>query len=104
MKKKRASEIFRLVDPHLRVIDGGTHRKRHLTKVDWDKTNGVICPNCEQETLRMVEGICIQCYRDKVAVKEERLGRKREKRYLVNLFNKGKITLRQMREGRLQGT
>lgn len=101
MEKKRASEIFHLVDPHLRVIDGGTHRKRRLTKVDWDNTGGVTCPSCGQEALRMIDGICFQCYRNKMAEEEEKLGRKREKRYLVNLFNRGKITLRQMREGRL---
>lgn len=72
-----------------------------MNQNDWDKTDGVICPSCGQEALRMVDGICLQCYRNKMAEEEERLGRKREKHYLINLFNRGKITLRQLREGRL---
>jgi len=103
--RKRASELFHQIDPSLKVIDGGTHHHRHrrrrVTREDWDETAGVICPDCKQETLRLIEGICPRCYNAKIAEKEERLGRKREKRYLVSLFNRGKISLRQMRDGRL---
>ena len=101
MEKKRASEIFRLVDPHLRVIDGGTHRKRRLTKVDWDNTGGVTCPSCGQEALRMIDGICLQCYRNKVAEREKREEDKAERRYYKEQLRKGTISLAQMREGRL---
>ena len=104
MRRKRASEIFGEVDPHLKVINGGTHWKSRLTKTDWDKAGGLVCPECGRETVRMIDGLCPECHKKKAAEEEEKLGRKREKRYLVNLFNRGKITLRQMREGRLQGT
>jgi len=101
MKKKRASEIFRLVDPHLRVIDGGTHRKRRLAKVNWDKTGGVICPSCNRETVRMIDGVCLQCHREKVAEREKRKEDKAERRYYKEQLRKGTISLAQMREGRL---
>ena len=101
MEKRRASEIFRLVDPHLRVIDGGTHRKRRLTKVDWDKTGGVTCPSCNRETVRMIDGVCLQCYRDRVAEREKKEEDKAERRYYKEQLRKGTISLAQMREGRL---
>ena len=101
MERKRASEIFRLVDPHLRVIDGGTHRKRRLTKVDWNKAGGVVCPACGKETFRMIDGICFQCCRDKVAEREKRKEDKAERRYYKEQLMKGTISLAQMREGRL---
>ena len=101
MKKKRASELFHQVDPHLRVIDGGTHRKRRLTKVDWNKAGGVVCPNCGQETLRIVDGVCLQCYRDGVAEREGVREDEAERHYYKEQLKKGTISLAQMKEGRL---
>ena len=101
MKKKRASEIFRLVDPHLRVIDGGTHRKRRLNEVDWDKLGGVTCPSCNRETVRIINGVCLQCHRDRVAEREKKKEDKAERRYYKEQLRKGTISLAQMKEGRL---
>lgn len=104
MIKKRASEIFARVDPKLRVIDGGTHHRRYrphwATNEDWDNARGLVCSSCGREAMRVTDGLCPECRRKVEAEREEKLGRKREKRYLVNLFNKGKITLAQLREGR----
>ena len=105
MNRKKASELFHQVDPSLKVIDGGTHyhkrKSGRLTIEDWERTKGTICPSCGQETLRIVGGVCLQCHNKKTAEEEAKLGRKREKRYLVRAFNEGRINLRQMREGRL---
>lgn len=72
-----------------------------MNQAEWDKTNGVVCPTCEQKSLRMIDGICIQCHRNKVAEKEERLGRKRERRYFIEKLRRGTISLAQIKEGRL---
>ena len=87
MKRKRASEIFGQVDPGLNVIDGGTrHRNpkrkardqsltmavseeppvstRHaITEDDWEAAVPPLCPNCQQETLQLINGICPRCGR-----------------------------------------
>jgi len=72
-----------------------------MNQNDWDQTNGVICPDCGQEALRMVGGVCLQCHRDKVAEREKRKEDKAERRYYKEQLRKGTISLAQMREGRL---
>lgn len=72
-----------------------------LTNEDWEKATGFICSDCGRETMRVIDGLCPQCHNRVSMEQEEEAGRKREKRYLISLFNKGKITLAQMREGRL---
>lgn len=105
MRRKKASEIFNAVDPNLKVIDGGIHyhkhRLHHSTNEDWEKLSGVYCSNCDQEAMRLIDGLCPQCYNRITAEREEKLGREKEKNYLVRLFNKGLITRKQLREGRL---
>ena len=63
MKRKKASEIFAAVDPHLKVIDGGTHRRHKKKESDWEKLNGAKCPRCGQDALRFrpEDGVCIFC-------------------------------------------
>jgi hypothetical protein len=75
MIKKKASQIFGEVDPHLKVIDAGTRRRGPgkgtvklseftispqgpyqsppLTEEQWDAAQGVKCPICGSETLRL---------------------------------------------------
>lgn len=72
-----------------------------MNRDNWDKANGIVCFQCGQEAFRFIDGVCLQCYREKETEEGERLGRKREKQYLIKLFNQGKINLRQMREGHL---
>jgi len=72
-----------------------------MNQDDWDQTNGIICPNCGQEALRMVDGNCFRCYRNKVAEREKRKEDKAERRYYKEQLGKGTISLAQMREGRL---
>lgn len=105
MIRKRASELFHQVDPSLKVIDGGTHhhrrRQRRLTKEDWDETAGVICPDCKQETFRLIDGVCLQCHNEKVAKQEGEEEERSERRYYSRRLREGTISLSQMKEGRL---
>ena len=67
MKRKKASEIFAAVDPHLKVIDGHSRRRRRKLSVeaisDWQKLGGAKCPRCGQDALRFRprDGVCISC-------------------------------------------
>jgi uncharacterized Zn finger protein (UPF0148 family) len=68
MKRKRASEIFAAVDPNLKVIDGGSRRRRRRklsaqSMLDWQKLGGTKCPRCGQDALRFrpQDGVCIVC-------------------------------------------
>jgi len=68
VKRKRASEIFGAVDPHLKVIDGGSRRrnsKRPSAKAeaDWNKLGGSKCPRCGIDALRFrpEDGVCVFC-------------------------------------------
>jgi hypothetical protein len=83
MKRKRASEIFAVVDPNLKVIDGGTRRRRHRklstqAMLDWQKLGGTKCLRCGQDALRFrpQDGVCIFCAQ-KLNEKEIRDERKR---------------------------
>lgn len=101
MRRKKASEIFAKVDPHLKVVNGGTHYHRKLKEEDWEKGGGVYCSGCHRETMQLIEGLCPQCRRDAEAERAEKLGDKRERRYYKDQLRKGTISLHQMREGRL---
>ncbi len=72
-----------------------------MNQNEWDKANGVVCPACEHESLRMINGICIQCYREGVAEEEKKKEDRTERRYYKDQLRKGTISLTQMRGGRL---
>lgn len=104
VKRKRASEIFGAVDPHLRVIDGGTrhrHQSKPLTKRDWERARGINCKICGQESFRLKNGICMRCLEKKESQDMDELGRKQTKRALVRALETGQITLSDMKAGRL---
>ena len=102
MKRKRASEIFGSVDPNLHVIDASSRRrnKRRLTNQDWDNAEGVTCPNCHNETLRIVNGVCPRCNHSLEAEIVKKQEDKAMRRYYRQQLNKGTISLSQMRENR----
>ncbi len=105
MIKKRASEIFAEVDPHLKVISGGANRRRHgkshLNDSDWDRAGGQHCPQCKAEIVRLVSGLCPQCHQEAEAERARKLEDRTERRYYSDQMRKGTISLAQMREGRL---
>lgn len=105
-KRKKASEIFGAVDPNLKVIDGGTHRRhrcehRRLTQNDWDRAKGVNCKICGQESFKLKDGVCIHCLEKKDNRDMEELGRKQIKRYLIRALQAGQITVSDAKAGRL---
>ena len=101
MKREKASEIFGRVDPHLRVINGGIRYKRRSNQEDWEKAGGVHCSECQQETARLVDGLCPQCWGDMEAERAKKAEDRAERRYYQDQLRKGTISLAQMREGRL---
>lgn len=62
MRRKKASEIFGEVDPHLNVIDGGIGHHRPKQQ-EWEASGGARCPRCHQEAVRfrVQDGVCRQC-------------------------------------------
>lgn len=102
MKKKRASEIFAQVDPHLKVINGGTHYRYHkktrLNQEDWEKVGGLYCASCGDEVVRLINGLCVSCSNMAEAKRMEKFERTREKRYYIDQLRKGRMTLTQMKK------
>lgn len=75
--------------------------RRMMTSEDWKRAGGVYCTECGSETVRLIKGLCLACWQRGEAEREEREGRKREKRALIRAFSQGRITLREMKEGHL---
>jgi NMD protein affecting ribosome stability and mRNA decay len=76
----------------------------HATKLaeeEWERAKGVPCPRCNNETLRLIDGVCPQCAREIT----EKWEKEREERTLRNHYRakmrEGTIDLRRMREGLL---
>jgi len=102
-KKKRASEIFGEVDPHLTVIDGTRrrHRSLPLTHSDWERAKGIICQVCGRETLQSFNGLCPQCANAKEAGRVEGQENGAMRRYYSRKISEGTLDLHRMKEGLL---
>ena len=98
--RKSISEALHEVDPNLKIIEGGIRYRRSASK-EWHSAKGVICLECEQETLRIIDGLCPQCYRNREAERERKLEDRTERRYYKEQLRRGTVSLAQMREGRL---
>jgi predicted amidophosphoribosyltransferase len=79
-------------------------RKSGATKMiedEWERARGVLCPRCNNETLRLMDGVCPRCARE---ITEE-WERGRENRTLRNHYRakmrEGTLDLHRMREGLL---
>jgi len=72
MPKKKASEIFRPVDPDLRIIEG--HRR--ASRKDWEKSGGALCSQCGEEALRFLNGVCLRCVQRSEAKDDKELKKK----------------------------
>lgn len=73
-----------------------------ITTRDWDAAAGVICPQCGQETLRIINGKCPQCFRNVTAESEYDMERRATKNFYIDALRKGRITLTQMKHGDTQ--
>lgn len=61
--------------------------------------SGPICPSCHREEFRFRDGVCIYCFNNREAAKEKVEERKRTRRYVGRLLDRGLITLGQARRG-----
>lgn len=68
---------------------------------DWERAGGIFCNRCHKETVRVFNGLCLNCYRDDVAKLEQNQEDRAEKRYYQRKLTEGTISLAQLREGRL---
>lgn len=69
-------------------------------KDNWSKAEGPICPECGQETLRLIDGICPRCHNRKIAERDQKMEEKKERRYYQDRLRKGDISLSDLQEGR----
>jgi hypothetical protein len=115
VRRKTLEQVLHEADPDLKVISG--RKRRHsfevtqqeplgesnkpspMTAEDWERAEGELCPNCGQETLRLVDGLCPTCSANVKMEKEEKLERKTERRYYKEQVRKGTISLSRLRQG-----
>ena len=74
-----------------------------ITSDDFKDATGKPCRNCTRESFRLIEGLCQACYRQSEANLAEVRGEKVERRYFKRLFWLGKITVSELRDGRVPG-
>jgi len=102
MRYRNVREALRAVDPDLKIIPGGMrHSRKKLTENDWEAAGGLFCSKCGRETVRNFNGVCLNCYREDVAIREQKQADRAEKQYYRRKLSEGTISLAQMREGRL---
>jgi len=68
---------------------------------DWERLGGIFCSSCHQEVLRLIDGLCIFCYRKKIAKREADLEDASMRRYYQRALSRGEISLAQMRDNQL---
>lgn len=90
------------VDPNLNIVPGGLrHRMKIRNERNWEAAGGLLCRQCDQETVRIFDGLCFGCHYEMVAGREQKQEEKSEKRYYRRRLSEGTISLAQLREGRL---
>lgn len=72
--------------------------KKGIDEDDWDKGAGLICNQCGNESFRIIEGMCTQCWNEAEARRIEVLERKSEKRYYIRQLMTGQMTLTEMKK------
>ena len=65
---------------------------------EWEQAQGVECPKCHREALRLITGTCPECARVFEAQTAEQMEDKAERRYYTARLRKGDISLRQLRD------
>jgi len=98
------TDALQAADPNLRIIRAGRRRRSRLSQRDWDRAEGVACPKCGGEALRLADGMCNSCWNVADAVTVDEMEDKSMRAYYSRELRKGTISVTQMREGRLAGT
>lgn len=91
---------LKAVDPNLNIIPGGMRKYSSKADDNWERAAGLNCPKCENEMLRIFDGLCPQCYRIKVLENEKRDEDKSMKRLYSRRLREGTVSLGEMRENR----
>ena len=73
---------------------------RKKSDEEWEKTAGPLCPSCGEETLRLIDRKCPQCYLAMIAAGEVQMEDRAERRHVRRLLQEGTISLQDLREGR----
>lgn len=79
----------------------GNDSATKLAEEEWERARGVLCPRCNNETLRFIDGVCPRCAGE---ITEE-WEKERENRTLRNHYRaklrEGTLDLHRMRKGLL---
>lgn len=67
---------------------------------DWEKTAGLLCPSCGEETLQLIDGKCRQCYQAMIAREEAQVEDRTERRHVKRLLQKGLVSRQDLKAGR----
>jgi NMD protein affecting ribosome stability and mRNA decay len=70
------------------------------TLQDWETARGEVCSECGQETLRIREGLCPQCYNRKKMEQDIRFEERATRRSYRARLRAGTVSLAELREGR----
>ncbi len=73
------------VDPNLKVVPASHHRRK--TRDAWDDCGGVFCPQCGEETMQLVNGVCPRCDGKEQFDATEKMEKKARERHLFSIFS-----------------
>ena len=68
---------------------------------EWDDAAGPRCPECGEETFRLIEGRCPSCYQAMTIEKEMEAEDKTLRRAYSRRLHQGTISVKELRSGRL---
>ena len=71
-----------------------------MTEQGWEAAGGLFCKQCGQETVRIFNGLCLNCYRVAIAKGEQQQEDRSERRYYRRKLAEGTISLAQLKGGR----
>lgn len=98
---KPSSRLLRQVDPDLKIVSGNHRKKKSASLEDWKNAGGASCPECGQETVRFLNGLCPTCARRVEEESEEQMEDRAMRNYYKDKLKRGTISLSQMRQGGL---
>ncbi len=74
-----------------------------MTREDWEGSTGKPCKICGRLSLYLPSGMCTGCWGRTQVDQAEKQGEKTERRYFKRLVSSGKITIAELRDGRVPG-
>lgn len=71
------------------------------TQNDWDRAGGLFCPQCNQETVRLINGVCPTCAKVNSEKASENIEEKSTRNYIKYRLREGTLSLPALRSGQL---